>query len=164
MSALLAFPLILTHKESTLLLPALSSTTLTLPDMQSHPTAYASSPIPSEELIAINCSTSAMRVIPLCFINSNYFLAFLLHNSFLHLLFVAHAAHTGADALQLGYWSHPQPHHAASRLISSKPGNWPCSCFYSRGCCWPSLQPGYATGSCSTCCEKLPLLLFSRAA
>lgn len=154
MSALLAFPLILTHKESTLSLPALSSTTLMRSLTQSHLTASPSLPIPSEELIAISCSTSAVRVILLCFTDGNYFIAFLLHNSFYSLLFVAHAVHTGVDALQLRYWSHPQIQHAASRLISSKPGNWPCSCSHSPGCCWPSLQIGYATGSFSACCQK----------
>ncbi|KAF1605016.1 Cysteine and histidine-rich domain-containing protein 1, partial [Eudyptes chrysolophus] len=45
-----------------------------------------------------------------------------LHSGFQLLLFAAHAACTGVDALELGYRFRPQRRHATPRLISSEPG------------------------------------------
>ncbi|GAB0181751.1 CUB and sushi domain-containing protein 3 [Grus japonensis] len=71
--------------------------------LQGYPIASPSLPIPSEEFIAIHCSTPVVRVIPPCFCDGNYIIVFPLHNGFQLLLFVAHAVCIGVDALQLGY-------------------------------------------------------------
>jgi len=63
-----------------------------------------------------------MRVIPPCFCDGDQVIAVLLHNSFQLLLFVAHAACNGVDALELDYRSHAQHWHATPGLISS--GNY----------------------------------------
>ncbi|KAK4832461.1 hypothetical protein QYF61_023508 [Mycteria americana] len=72
-----------------------------LQDNTGYPTASPSLPIPPEEFIAIHHCTPVVRVIPPYFHDGNHIIVFLVYNGFQLLLFVAHAACIGVEALQL---------------------------------------------------------------
>ena len=65
-SVLLALPLILIHRDSTLSFPAPSTTTAQHSPAESHTATPTSLPVPSEEHIVIHCSTPAVAVISPC--------------------------------------------------------------------------------------------------
>lgn len=68
--------------------------------MLSYSISFPSGPVPSEEFIAIQWSTSVLR-----FHDRNSIIVLQLHNGFQLLLFVAHATDIAVDALELGYCS-----------------------------------------------------------
>ena len=71
-----------------------------VPNIQCHPIAYLSLPIPFEEFIPIHCSTPVMGVIQSCFCDQ--VIAVLMYNGFKLLLFIVRATCIGVDAIELG--------------------------------------------------------------
>ena len=75
------------------------------PDVDSNTSTPPSSPVPSEQLVAVDSHTPVVRIIPPGLGDSNYIMVFKQHSSFQLLLFVSQAVCIGIEAPQLGSWS-----------------------------------------------------------
>lgn len=101
------FFLILTQKHSTISSLCSSSILPKVSPIYQTPTTSASLPAPSEEQLAIHCTTPVMWVISPSFCDGDYVIILLLL-----LLFVSHTLCINVHALQLGWWFYPWLWHA----------------------------------------------------